>query len=101
METFPDSSLLVDELVTGTDEQPQVRVEVGGVHLGQIRLPQSHPSDGDGIPLIVFARSPTASAPFGGQTRGHIHDAFAGSQETTSTSSSGARLVTSSGWPFQ
>jgi hypothetical protein len=81
METVPDPCLLVDELVTGTDEQLQVRVEMGRVHLGQIRLPQGHPSDDDGITLIVFARSPAASAPFGGQARGHIHYAFAGSQE--------------------
>jgi hypothetical protein len=69
VQTVSYSDLLRDELVTGIDQQLQVRVQVRRVHAGQAWLLDRHPGNDQRVTFVVLAATPAAASSLRGQVR--------------------------------
>ena len=84
MKPVAHASLFVDQLIACTDKQLQVRVQVSGVHPGQVRFAQRHPSDHDRVTFVVLTGSTAPPPSLGGEGRRHVNDGLAGSEQPLS-----------------
>ena len=67
MQTVSYPDLLGDELVTGIDQQLQVRVQVRRVHPGQVGLLDRHAGDDERVAFVVLAAAAAAASSLRGQ----------------------------------